>query len=151
MLPILAPAGVQELIDYMLTGWALSRFSGCWVGIKSMKDTVEATAVVDGDPHRLEIAEPADFVMPPDGLNIRLNDTPQLQEARLHDYKRFAAQAFARRPLPQLDLPLLRTAHSKRARFNPDQILGRNVKRWTCWRRPRRRQPHAEANHRRNG
>ncbi|MGR3716749.1 MAG: indolepyruvate ferredoxin oxidoreductase family protein, partial [Thermohalobaculum sp.] len=96
MLPILAPAGVQELIDYMLTGWALSRFSGCWVGIKSMKDTVEATAVIDGDPHRLTLVEPADFALPPDGLNIRRNDTPQLQEARLHDYKRFAAQAFAR-------------------------------------------------------
>ena len=96
MLPILAPAGVQELIDTMLTGWALSRFSGCWVGIKSMKDTVEATAVIDGDPHRLKLVEPADFAMPPDGLNIRLIDTPQAQETRLHDFKRFAAQAFAR-------------------------------------------------------
>jgi indolepyruvate ferredoxin oxidoreductase len=96
MMPILSPAGLQELIDYMLYGWALSRFSGLWVGIKSMKDTVEATAVVDGDPQRLNIVEPADFVLPPDGLNIRLQDTPQLQEARLHDYKRFAAQAFAR-------------------------------------------------------
>ena len=54
------------------------------------------TAVVDGDPHRLKLAEPEGFMVPPDGLNIRLNDTPQLQEARLHDYKRFAAQAFAR-------------------------------------------------------
>jgi indolepyruvate ferredoxin oxidoreductase len=96
MLPILSPAGVQELIDYMLTGWAMSRFSGLWVGIKSMKDTIEATAVVDGDPNRLKLVDPTDFIMPADGLNIRLNDTPQLQEARLHDYKRFAAQAFAR-------------------------------------------------------
>jgi indolepyruvate ferredoxin oxidoreductase len=96
MMPILSPAGVQELIDYMLTGWAMSRYSGLWVGIKSMKDTIEATAVVDGDPHRLKLAEPEGFIMPPDGLNIRLNDTPQLQEARLHDHKRFAAQAFAR-------------------------------------------------------
>jgi indolepyruvate ferredoxin oxidoreductase len=96
MMPILSPAGVQELIDYMLTGWAMSRYSGLWVGIKSMKDTIEATAVVDGDPHRLKLVGPTDFVLPPDGLNIRLNDTPQLQEARLHDHKRFAAQAFAR-------------------------------------------------------
>ncbi|HUF85867.1 MAG TPA: indolepyruvate ferredoxin oxidoreductase family protein [Thermohalobaculum sp.] len=96
MIPVLSPAGVQELIDYMLLGWALSRFSGLWVGIKSMKDTVEATAVVDGDPHRLSIETPSDFAMPPEGLNIRLGDTPQAQEARLHDHKRFAAQAFAR-------------------------------------------------------
>ena len=96
MMPILSPAGAQELMDYMLYGWSLSRFSGLWVGIKSMKDTIEATAVVDGDPHRLSIAVPSDFALPADGLNIRLQDTPQLQEARLHDYKRFAAQAFAR-------------------------------------------------------
>jgi indolepyruvate ferredoxin oxidoreductase len=95
MMPILSPAGLQELIDYMLYGWALSRFSGLWVGIKSMKDTIEATAVVDGDPHRLGIVTP-DFEKPADGLNIRLHDTPHLQEARMHDYKRFAAQAFAR-------------------------------------------------------
>jgi len=95
MMPILSPAGVQELIDYMLMGWALSRFSGLWVGIKSMKDTIEATSVVDGDPHRLSIVIP-EFDMPLDGLNIRLQDTPHLQEARMHDYKRFAAQAFAR-------------------------------------------------------
>ena len=34
--------------------------------------------------------------MPEDGLNIRLHDTPVAQEARLHDHKRFAAEAFAR-------------------------------------------------------
>ena len=53
MMPILSPAGVQELIDYMLYGWALSRFTGLWVGVKSMKDTVEATAVIDGDPNHV--------------------------------------------------------------------------------------------------
>ncbi|MEM8595959.1 MAG: indolepyruvate ferredoxin oxidoreductase family protein, partial [Pseudomonadota bacterium] len=95
MMPILAPAGVQELIDMMLTGWALSRFSGLWVGIKAMKDTVEATAVVDGDPHRLTLATP-EFAMPEGGLGIRLGDTPQAQEARLHTFKRAAAEAFAR-------------------------------------------------------
>jgi indolepyruvate ferredoxin oxidoreductase len=52
--------------------------------------------VVDGDPHRLAVRLPGDFALPPDGLNIRLGDTPQAQEARLHDHKRFAAQAFAR-------------------------------------------------------
>jgi len=96
MIPILAPAGVQELVDYMITGWAMSRYSGLWVGIKSLKDTVESTAVIDGNPHRLSLVTPTDFAMPEGGLNIRLGDTPQMQEARLHDHKRFAAQAFAR-------------------------------------------------------
>ncbi|GMG81783.1 indolepyruvate ferredoxin oxidoreductase family protein [Paralimibaculum aggregatum] len=96
MIPILSPAGVQELLDMMMAGWEMSRFSGCWVGIKAIKDIVEATAVVDGDPHRMRLVRPEDFEMPQGGLGIRLGDTPQTQEARLHDHKRFAAQAFAR-------------------------------------------------------
>ncbi len=96
MMPILSPAGVQEILDYGIYGWALSRYSGCWVGLKCVKDTVEVTEVVDGDPHRLRIATPADFAMPEGGLNIRLGDTPAAQEARMHDHKRFAAEAFAR-------------------------------------------------------
>ncbi len=96
MMPILSPAGVQEILDYGLLGWALSRYSGTWVGLKCVKDTVEVTQVVDGDPHRLAIATPGNFKMPEGGLNIRLGDTPVAQEARLHDFKRFAAEAFAR-------------------------------------------------------
>ena len=96
MMPILSPAGVQELLDFGLYGWALSRFTGCWVGLKCVKDTIEVTEVVDGDPHRLNIVTPSDFALPPGGLNIRLHDTPVAQEARMHDYKRFAAEAFAR-------------------------------------------------------
>ena len=96
MMPILSPAGVQEVLDYGLLGWALSRYTGCWVGLKCVKDTIEVTEVVDGDPHRLKIVTPTDFAMPEDGLNIRRHDTPVAQEARLHDYKRFAAEAFAR-------------------------------------------------------
>ncbi len=94
-MPVVSPAGVQELMDFGLYGWALSRFAGVWVGLKTMKDTVEATAVVDGDPHRLSFVMP-DFKMPEGGLNIRLIDTPQAQEARMIDYKRFAAEAFSR-------------------------------------------------------
>ncbi|MDO9527326.1 MAG: indolepyruvate ferredoxin oxidoreductase family protein, partial [Gemmobacter sp.] len=93
-MPIVSPAGVQEMMDYGLYGWALSRFAGVWVGLKTMKDTVEATSVVDGDPHRLTFVTP-DFRMPEGGLNIRLVDTPVAQEARMIDYKRFAAEAFS--------------------------------------------------------
>jgi indolepyruvate ferredoxin oxidoreductase len=93
-IPVISPAGVQEILDYGLYGWALSRFAGVWVGLKTMKDTVEATAVVDGDPFRLSFAAP-EFRMPPGGLNIRLQDTPVAQEARMIDYKRFAAEAFS--------------------------------------------------------
>ncbi|MBM7067669.1 indolepyruvate ferredoxin oxidoreductase family protein [Actibacterium sp. 188UL27-1] len=94
-MPIVSPAGVQEILDYGLYGWALGRFAGVWVGLKTMKDTVEATSVVDGDPHRMQFALP-DFALPEGGLSIRLVDTPVEQEARMIDYKRFAAEAFSR-------------------------------------------------------
>ncbi|WP_425090492.1 indolepyruvate ferredoxin oxidoreductase family protein [Tropicimonas sp. S265A] len=92
-MPVLSPAGVQEILDYGLFGWALSRYSGLWVGLKAMKDTVEATAVVDGHPDRMRFATPA-FEMPEGGLNIRLVDHWTPQEERLIKYKRYAAEAF---------------------------------------------------------
>ncbi len=94
-MPIVSPAGVQEVLDYGLYAWALSRFAGVWVGLKTMKDTIEVTSVVDADPFAHEFVTP-DIPMPDGGLNIRLVDTPQLQEARMIDHKRFAAEAFSR-------------------------------------------------------
>ncbi len=94
-IPVLSPAGVQEILDFGHYGYALSRFAGVWVGLKTMKENVEATAVVDGNPHRMQFTTP-DFTMPEGGLNIRLLDTPVAQEARMIDYKRFAAEAFSR-------------------------------------------------------
>ncbi|MCE8008062.1 indolepyruvate ferredoxin oxidoreductase family protein [Aestuariivita sp.] len=93
-LPIVSPAGVQEILDYGIYGYALSRFSGLWVGLKTMKDTVEATAVVDGRPDRMRLLAPA-FDMPEGGLNIRLVDDRHQQEERLVRHKRFAAEAFS--------------------------------------------------------
>ncbi|WP_456389193.1 indolepyruvate ferredoxin oxidoreductase family protein [Profundibacter sp.] len=94
-MPIVSPAGVQEILDYGLYGWALSRFAGVWTGLKVMKDTIEVTSVVDGSPDRMQFVTPK-FVMPEGGLNIRLIDTPIAQEARMIDYKRVAAEAFAK-------------------------------------------------------
>ncbi|UWR94063.1 indolepyruvate ferredoxin oxidoreductase family protein [Phaeobacter inhibens] len=93
-LPIVSPAGVQEILDYGAYGLALSRFSGLWVGLKTMKDTIEVTSVVDGDPDRMKLVTP-EFDMPADGLNIRLDDDRFRQENRIIDYKRFAAEAFS--------------------------------------------------------
>ena len=96
MIPILNPAGVQEIIDYAQYGWAMSRFTGAWTALKCMHETVESTGVVDGSLDRMQIAIPTDFTMPPGGLNIRLTDTFLGQEARLHDFKRDAMLAFVR-------------------------------------------------------
>ena len=71
MVPVLNPAGVQEFLDFGLHGWAMSRFSGCWVGMRAIADTVETSAGVVVDPRRVETRTPADFAMPPGGLSIR--------------------------------------------------------------------------------
>jgi indolepyruvate ferredoxin oxidoreductase len=98
MIPILNPAGVQEIIDYALYGWAMSRYCGSWAALKCMHETVESTAVVDGALDRVKIVIPGDdeFRMPPGGLNIRLVDGILDMEARLHDYKRDAMLAFVK-------------------------------------------------------
>ncbi|WP_454693043.1 indolepyruvate ferredoxin oxidoreductase family protein [Achromobacter aegrifaciens] len=96
MIPALFPASVQEVLDYGLHGWAMSRYAGVWVGMKCITDIVEVSASVDVDPHRVQIQLPQDFLLPADGLNIRLPDTPLQQEARLLDYKLYAALAYAR-------------------------------------------------------
>ncbi|MGI9388360.1 MAG: indolepyruvate ferredoxin oxidoreductase family protein, partial [Methyloligellaceae bacterium] len=96
MMPVLNPAGVQELLDYGLYGWALSRFAGVWAGIKCVKDNIEQTASVDGSFDRVSIVIPDDFASPEGGLNIRLGDSPLAKEERLHLFKRPAMLAFAR-------------------------------------------------------
>jgi len=95
MIPILNPAGAQEIIDYAQYAWAMSRFTGAWTALKCMHETVESTGVVDGSLERVQIVTPTDFTIPPGGLNIRLTDTFLGQEARLHDFKRDAMLAFA--------------------------------------------------------
>ena len=96
MIPILNPAGVQELLDYGLIGWDLSRFSGTWVGLKCMKDTIDASATVDVGEDRVQTKIPGDFALPEGGLNFRFPDAPLDQEERLHKHKIAAVQAFAR-------------------------------------------------------
>jgi len=96
MMPVLVPAGVQDYLDLGLHGWAMSRYSGCWVGFKAVADTVESSASVDISPDRVRIVLPGDYVLPAGGLNIRWPDDRLLQEARLLDHKLYAALAYCR-------------------------------------------------------
>jgi indolepyruvate ferredoxin oxidoreductase len=96
MMPVLAPAGVQDYLDYGLHGWAMSRYSGCWVAFKALADTVESSASVDVDPQRMQVIVPTDFELPADGLNIRWPDPPLVQEERLLHRKLYAALAYCR-------------------------------------------------------
>ena len=96
LMPVLAPAGVQEYIDLGVHGYALSRYSGCWVAFKALADTVETSASVDVDPARVEVVIPNDFALPEGGLNLRWPDPPLVQERRLLHYKLYAALAYCR-------------------------------------------------------
>src|SRR5271163_2537164 len=74
-IPILNPSGVQEILDLGLYGWAMSRYSGCWIAFKTIAETVDSSASVEIGPERIEIVPPDDFEMPPGGLNIRWPDS----------------------------------------------------------------------------
>uniref|UniRef100_UPI00384DAF6E indolepyruvate ferredoxin oxidoreductase family protein n=1 Tax=Acuticoccus sediminis TaxID=2184697 RepID=UPI00384DAF6E len=94
LMPILSPAGVQDIVDYGLLGIAMSRFSGLWMGFKLVKDTVESTASIDGRTDRLQIVTP-DFLFA-ENPNIQPGFDALAEEARLHDVKLPAARVFAR-------------------------------------------------------
>jgi indolepyruvate ferredoxin oxidoreductase len=95
-IPIFYPSNVQEYIDFGLHGWAMSRYSGLWVSMKCVTDVVESSASIEIDPDRVRILLPEDFDMPAGGLGIRWPDPPLAQEARLYDYKWYAALAYIR-------------------------------------------------------
>ncbi|WP_413628680.1 indolepyruvate ferredoxin oxidoreductase family protein [Herbaspirillum frisingense] len=95
-IPVLYPSSVQEYLDYGLHGWAMSRYTGLWVAMKCVTDLVESGMSVMIDPDRVKIQLPEDFALPPDGLNIRQPDTVLGQEARMINYKWYAALAYAR-------------------------------------------------------
>ena len=95
-IPVLAPASIQECLDLGLHGWAMSRYSGCWIALKTTADIVESSASVEVDPARIDIRLPDDFALPPDGVHLRWPDPQLVQERRLHEYKVYAAIAYAR-------------------------------------------------------
>lgn len=95
-LPVFFPSSVQDILDMGLHAFAMSRFAGVWSGMKTIQDIVESTASVSVDPDRVDIVIPTDFQMPDGGLHIRWPDAPLEQEARLMDYKWYAALAYVR-------------------------------------------------------
>ena len=74
----------------------MSRFAGVWTSMKTIQEVVESAASVDVSPDRVNIVLPQDFVMPPGGVHIRWPDTALVQEARLFDFKWYAALAYVR-------------------------------------------------------
>jgi indolepyruvate ferredoxin oxidoreductase len=95
-LPVFFPCSVQDILDMGLHAFAMSRFAGVWSGMKTIQEIVESTSSVFVDPDRVDIVIPTDFQMPEGGLHIRWPDAPLEQEARLMDYKWYAALAYVR-------------------------------------------------------
>ncbi|MGZ5715211.1 MAG: indolepyruvate ferredoxin oxidoreductase family protein, partial [Caldimonas sp.] len=104
-MPVVAPASVAEYLEFGLYGWALSRFSGNWVGFTALSEVVESGSTVDLDTTNARVAAwkdaaeveaAAGYVRPAEGLHYRWPDLPSLQiEERLHA-KLDAVRAFAR-------------------------------------------------------
>ena len=90
--PVLAPADVQDVLDFGLAGWALSRYAGCWTGLIALTDIMDSALSVEVDLRRHQ------FVLPPrsdpDSVHIRLADSPVEQEFRMETKLRLA-RAFA--------------------------------------------------------
>ncbi len=103
--PIVAPASVAEYLEFGLYGWALSRFSGNWVGFTALSEVVESASTVDLDLVNARAATWQDaetvrritgYAPPAGGLHYRWPDLPSLTiEQRLHA-KLDAVRAFAR-------------------------------------------------------
>ena len=94
-MPTLAPATIDEVIDFGMKGIAMSRYSGCWIGLKTIADLMDASTSAHIDPARYTTVTPK-FALPDGGLNIRLNDAPEAKEIRHRHFRLPAAQAFAR-------------------------------------------------------
>ena len=95
-MPVLYPSNTQELIDFGLHGIAMSRFSGCWVGVKIVTDVAEGGGTVYVGPDSPAIVLPDRPSNPAGGFGARAIDMPLAQEERLYHHKLPAALAYAR-------------------------------------------------------
>ncbi|MEJ0048954.1 MAG: indolepyruvate ferredoxin oxidoreductase family protein [Rhodospirillales bacterium] len=96
-MPVLNPATVEELVSFGLAAWEMSRYSGAWIGMKALTDTVEGGASIPADMDHANFVVPTDFELPPEGLNIRARNGSALEvEQRHYEQRLEAAQAWVR-------------------------------------------------------
>ncbi|WP_078085798.1 indolepyruvate ferredoxin oxidoreductase family protein [Microbulbifer mangrovi] len=98
MMPLLFPATIDEYLTLGLAGIALSRFSGLWVGFKTITETVESGASIVVPPLP-NFVLPKSFPIPAHGLNYdpHLNWPAERMEyeRRMLEERLPAAKAFA--------------------------------------------------------
>jgi indolepyruvate ferredoxin oxidoreductase len=95
-LPVFFPSSVQDILDMGQHAFAMSRFAGVWTSMKTIQEVVESSSSIEVDPNRVKIILPEDFAMPEGGVHMRWPDGALDQEARLFDYKWYAALAYVR-------------------------------------------------------
>ena len=67
-IPVLNPASVQDVLDLGLAGWAMSRYSGVWVAMKTTAETMEQASTAIVHSHRAFVTP--DVPLPQHGLNF---------------------------------------------------------------------------------
>jgi len=95
-IPVFAPASVEEVLAFGVKALAVSRFAGLWTAMTTVADIMDSSASIDVDPAFYKTVLPAFDLNSPDGLHIRLPDTPLAQEARHRQFRLPAALAFVR-------------------------------------------------------
>lgn len=96
LIPVLSPSNLEEVIRFGLIGFSLSRYSGLWIGLKAVADTIECTGSIAAPGRAFHCSIPNDFELPPGGLGARWPDERWDQDARLLNWRLPAARAFAR-------------------------------------------------------
>ena len=98
-MPILQPASIAELLSLGLAGFALSRYTGLWVAMKTLTDVVEGAGSIELPEPYPEFRSPDDFAIPAHGLNwdprIRWPGQRAELERRLLEERLPAARAWA--------------------------------------------------------
>jgi len=138
-MPVLQPAGIAEYLEFGLYGFAMSRYSGAWVGMAALSEVVESASTVDLDEVQARVAAWADdaavraatgHTPPADGLHYRWPDLPSLRiESRLAD-KLEAVAAFAK--TNSIDRQVIASPHARvgivtcgKAHFDLMEVLRR--------------------------
>ena len=93
MTPMLYPATTDEILSMGQLGWALSRASGLYVGMKAVTDTLDLTTTVTLPGHDFPILMPDPSLVSP---NIRPNMSALQQEQAVIEHRLPIVPAFAR-------------------------------------------------------
>ena len=94
-IPSLYPSNVAEILEYGLLGYAMSRFSGSWVGIKCVNEVIEQTASVDLAFLEVPAITPPEDVLPPEGVHCREGPYAPLRDEQIVvDHRLPRVQAF---------------------------------------------------------